>query len=535
MKYVIAMEEMREFDRRASRIIPEMILMENAGRLVAEHLLRDLRALNVKSLVILAGPGHNGGDGIVAARHLNDNNLAVTIFLTSSNLKPLTRSMLETLDKSMSSVCFLAEAGGAGAGYDELIGLLKETEPQHAFLDAFLGSGINRPLDGGGGGLPELMEAWNRSGALRYAVDLPSGIGAGADGGNWPVFQADYTLAIQFPRSVLYTGHLREHCGEIRCLDIGFPAALLREYVADPRQYGMLPLLEERDLPQIIRPVPEDAHKGTRGRVEVFAGSPGMAGAALLTARAALHSGAGLVRLASSDTDLLRMVLEQEPALMTAITDKEEVPGDWGDCILAGPGWGKQPETLTSSLIKSDRPLVMDADALPALKLCASPGFQKVLEQRKAPVILTPHPGEAAILLDEDTTAILRHPYKSVRDIAGRYHAWVVLKSSVSYISDPDGGVSIYDGRLPALGTAGSGDVLAGIIAGLLARGLDPGSAAAGAVLLHAGAGRRAFLAHGWFSAQQLLASLSAFAGEIQYRQSDQRDNINRGNINRGK
>ena len=347
MKYAIGPDRMREFDSRAAVTIPEIILMENAGRQIAEHLLRDLRAIPVDSVVFLVGTGHNGGDGLVAARHINDAGVPAQVFMAGSDLKPLTRTMLETLDSSMTKVHTLE-----GSGNETLIELLRDNPARHIFADAFLGSGINRPLSSEK--IASLMAAWNESPASRYAVDVPSGSGAAPD---WPVFHATCTLAVQFPRDILFTQPLRNHCGEIRCLSIGFPAALLREYCAEPWEHGLTPLLEQSDLSTFLPPLPSHAHKGTRGRVEVFAGSRGMAGAALLAARAALHSGAGMVRLACADEDITDLVLEQEPALMTTM---DGTPGSWGNCILAGPG-REQGDNADISAIKSSLPLVVDA------------------------------------------------------------------------------------------------------------------------------------------------------------------------------
>ena len=239
------------------------------------------------------------------------------------------------------------------------------------------------------------------------------------------------------------------------------------------------------------------------------------AGAALLAARAALYSGAGLVRLACADADLTGMVLEHEPALMTMV---DASPGSWGNCILAGPGLGEAAEQLTSSLVETDSALVIDADGLAALKTIFESRGTGYFKQRKSELILTPHPGEAARLLESTVDEVLHRPFECTESIARRYRAWVVLKSSISYISDPRGKIRIFDGQLPALGTAGSGDVLAGIIAGLLARGLTADEATAGGVLLHAGAGRRCFMSRGFFSASRLLDCLATLAGEIQYQ-----------------
>ena len=534
MNYAISSAAMKGFDSRACEIIPEMVLMENAGRLIAEYLLRDIRARQVEVVSFLVGPGHNGGDGLVAARHLNDGGVAVRVFMTAAELKPLTHSMAKALDPSMTKMSFLAETS-----CDELCDLLRSDPARHhLFVDAFLGGGTNRPLSAAACGfdLLKLIQSWNESDAPRYAVDLPSGSwgeGEGWDGSwgegeseseggsgkeaDWPVFQADYTLAIQFPRDILFTQPLRTFCGEIYCLKIGFPAALLRDYCARPQEYAMRPLLDHDDLPRLIQKMPASAHKGRRGRVEVFAGSAGMAGAALLAARAALHSGAGLLRLACAEADITSMVLEHEPALMSA---GDMVPGSWGDGILAGPGWGKQTEELLAAVMRSDIPVVVDADGIAGLRSLLEAEGTAYFKQRKAELILSPHPGEAAYLLNSSVAEVLRHPFEATSAIAARYNAWVVLKSAISYISDPAARIRIFDGQLPALGTAGSGDVLAGILVGLLARGQSADTATAGAVLLHAAAGRRCFMSCGWFSAGQLLACLGRVAGEIQYQQS---------------
>ncbi len=503
---------MRAFDAQATEIIPEMILMENAGRLIAEHIIRDFRASHLKTLLILAGTGHNGGDALVAARHLNNEGIPTRIFLVNRKLKPLTQTMLETLDSHLSTVSALSETGP-----NELIAFLKH---KHCVVvDGVLGSGIRRPISDST--LLTVIEHWNRSAAFRYAIDVPSGISDIAESEEpTPVFfHANCTLAIQFSRTALY-GNLREYCGNIRHLEIGFPAALLRRYTEAQQEHGLIPLLETEDLPERIPPIPAGAHKGKRGKVEIFAGSRGMEGAAVLAARATLHSGAGMVRIDCQSESIIDEVLNQEAAIMA---DTETKPGSWGSCLLAGPGWGRQTQKtreVMMELIQSNLPLVVDADGFRNLKALYDAGgnaFRNNLRKRNAALVLTPHPGEAAFLLEDAIEEVLCRPLRSVQRIAERYHAYVVLKNSVNHMSTPQGRVCIHDSRLPALGTAGSGDVLVGIIAGLLARGVDADNAVSAAVILHAGAGRRCFLNRGWFTASQLLETLSTLAGEIQY------------------
>ncbi len=516
MNYAIDTHHMRDFDAQATEIIPEMILMENAGRIIAGHIVRDFRASHLKTILILAGTGHNGGDALVAARHLNNKGIPTRIFLVNRKLKPLTQTMLETLDSHLSTVSALSETGP-----DELIGFLKHKHTHCAVVDGVLGSGIRRPISDST--LLRIIEHWNRSAAFRYAIDVPSGISDISESAETPppvFFHADCTLAIQFSCTAFY-GNLREYCGKIRHLEIGFPAALLRRYTEAQQEQGLIPLLETEDLPERIPPISADAHKGKRGKVEVFAGSRGMEGSAVLAARATLHSGAGMVRIDCPSESIIDEVLKQEAAIMT---DTETKPGSWGNCLLAGPGWGRQTQKTTEvmmELIQSNLPLVVDADGFRNLKALYDAGgsaFRNNLRTRGSALVLTPHPGEAAVLLEDDIAEVLCRPLRSVQRIAERYHAHVVLKNSVNHMCTPQGRVCIHDSRLPALGTAGSGDVLVGTIAGLLARGVDADNAVSAAVLLHAGAGRRCFLNRGWFTASQLLETLSTLAGEIQYR-----------------
>jgi hydroxyethylthiazole kinase-like uncharacterized protein yjeF len=527
VNYVISNKEMREFDRRSVEFIPEMILMEHAGRLMAGEILRDFPRPAAVAMHILTGPGHNGGDALVVARHLADEGVSSTVWLVRDELGELPARMAGGLDPAFVTLRSLEPSG-----WELLLKTLEALsggprtrgeEGETILVDGWLGSGISRPLpsDGPAGELPGL---WNRAAARRYALDIPSGLSDDYRA-DWPVLRTDVTLAVQYPRRVMYSEPARDCCGEIRIIEPGFPAALRREL-----ESGLVPLSADADLPALIPPMNPGVHKGDRGRLEVIGGAEGMEGAAILAARACVRSGAGMVRVATPSAAAAQ-VIEADPALMhrriaDGDADSSGDPGadGWARGLLIGPGLGRgdtgdRLTLLLRDLLVRDLPTVIDADGLHRLNALITAGMTDF--PRSAPLILTPHAGEAAAFSGMPVDQVLRDPGDAacviINALPWNDTSWVILKSSVTHIAGPRGLSAIVDGREPSLATAGSGDVLAGVTAGLLLRLGDGERACAAAVLAHRRAGVRCHRRWGYYGAAELAEEAGRVLGELDF------------------
>jgi len=338
-------------------------------------------------------------------------------------------------------------------------------------------------------------------------VDLPSGLGDGFRPG-YPALQADWTLSIGLPKACLYLPGARSLCGNIRVVPGVFPAALLE----DPAIAGELLDREQAVLP----PLPRDAHKGRRGHLAVFAGAPGTTGAAWLAANAAARSRTGLVT-AFVDSELYGPCLAGFRSVMLRPLPRGPAEGqlpelDRFSALLVGPGWGTEPSraALLLWLLRQGLPGVLDADGITVLRGVPA-GRGRRLGRRW---VLTPHPGEMARLLGTDTASLLSDPLPSLLSASRELQAVIALKGHCTFLAAPSGRYAVLDGMNPALGTAGSGDVLSGIIAGLIAGGLSAWEAAKTGVLLHAAIGERLFRERGYFLAEDMIEEVSrAVAG----------------------
>jgi NAD(P)H-hydrate epimerase len=268
--------------------------------------------------------------------------------------------------------------------------------------------------------------------------------------------------------------------------------------------------LIDADLVRSLLPVVHgEGYKGSRGRIGVFAGAEGTTGAAVLCSQAAARTGAGLVYL-SVDRSIYPIVASHLVSVMPRVLDADDpIDLERFDALLVGPGWGQQGRgEFFERLLGSTAPGVLDADGINLL----AAGSPIDLGGRW---VLTPHPGEMARLAQTDSRSVLEDPYGVSESVARAYRATVVLKSHVTFVTFPDGTLRVMDGMNPYLGTGGSGDVLAGVVAGYLARGATPEEAAVAAVYVHAQAGARARNS-GWFLAEDLLPEISRVASDLE-------------------
>ena len=461
---LLTAKEMAEADRLAIEGgVPGLALMENAGRAVAEEAGR--RFPDAGRVAVLCGPGNNGGDGFVAARHLTERGFAVRLGFDGDP---------EHLPGDAAAMAKRWTGPIAPLGAELLDGA-------DVLVDALFGAGLARPIEGS---LAALIGSLNASALPVIAVDVPSGI----DGTTGAVrgIAVNATATVTFFR--LKPGHLllpgRTHCGETSLVDIGIPGSVLD--TIRPQTFVNAPGLWRPAFPW---PQPE-GHKYDRGHAVVVSGPAYSTGAARLGARGALRIGAGLVTVASPrDAILINaaqltaiMVRESDDArgLAQLLEDRRK------NAVLIGPGIGvgESTKALVLAALASRAAIVLDADAITSFAAVPEALFAAIRDHG-APVVLTPHDGEFARLFGdiEDESKL-----KRARQAASRSGAVVVVKGADTVVAAPDGRASINATTSPFLATAGTGDVLAGMVLGVLAQGVAGFEGASAAVWLHGAA-----------------------------------------------
>jgi hydroxyethylthiazole kinase-like uncharacterized protein yjeF len=466
MLELLTAEEMGHADRLAIEAgVAGAILMENAGRGVADE--ASARFPDAATVAVLCGPGNNGGDGFVAARHLMERGYRVRLGFDGDPAKLPT------------------DAATMAGRFD---GKIEPLSPDmiagaDVIVDALFGAGLARPIEGK---FARLIEAANKSGAAIVAVDVPSGI----DGTTGAV----RGIAIQALATVTFfrlkPGHLllpgRLYCGAIRLIDIGIPDSVLA--TVKPNTFANEPALwlAEYPWPTI------EGHKYLRGHAVVASGPMYSTGAARMAARGALRMGAGLVTVASP-RDALAVNAAQLTAIMVREVDdagalSQLLADERKNAFLIGPGHGVGEATkamVLTALAASPR-MVLDADALTSFADDRDTLF-KAIKARKAPVVMTPHEGEFARLFGDVPGA---SKVDRTRTAAARSGATVLLKGADTVIAAPSGEAAIDAAGTPWLATAGSGDVLGGMVLGLLAQGMTGFLGASAAVWMHGAAAK---------------------------------------------
>jgi hydroxyethylthiazole kinase-like uncharacterized protein yjeF len=468
MTALLTAEEMGRADRLAiEKGVAGLTLMENAGRAVDEEVAR--RFPDAGTVAVLCGPGNNGGDGFVAARHLEEKGYKVRLGFDGDPAR-----------LSKDAAAMAKRFAGTREPLHENI--LSDAD---VVVDALFGAGLARPIEGA---LARLIESVNASGLPVIAVDVPSGI----DGTTGEVRGTAVRAAATVTFFRLKPGHLllpgRIHCGAITVADIGIPASVLAEIA--PKTFANEPALW---LAQFPWPQPE-GHKYARGHAVVVSGPLWSTGAARLGARGALRVGAGLVTVASP-RDALTVNAAQLTAIMVREADDARglaalLADQRKNAVLIGPGIGVGERTreMVQTALGTEAAIVLDADAITSFadkrdKLFAAIG------SRIAPVVLTPHEGEFARLFEN----LAAEPkLDRARKAAARSGAVIALKGADTVVAAPDGSASINAMTSPWLATAGTGDVLGGMVLGLLAQGMPAFEGTSAAVWLH-GASAKAF------------------------------------------
>jgi len=511
---ILTSDEMLAADRHAIDVlgIPSLALMECAGAEVVRAISDSQEELAALTALVLCGIGNNGGDGMVVARRLLGAGADVEVALLGdpARLSADAAHQWRVLEKMG-----IAQPPLDADGWASLAARLTDFD---LVVDALLGTGFHGTLEGL---MARAVEDLNAAQVPVISVDVPSGLSGSAASVDGPAVQATLTVTFQALKVCHVFAPAHERCGDVSVADIGIP-----EQSLDAAGFG-LEMIEARQVAAVLEGLvdrPEDTHKGSNGHVLVVGGSVGRTGAPALSGLAALSIGAGLVTVATPTPclasvaahapELMQIGLRATPAGATAeaaqdvkhLLEKKSVVA-----IGPGLGLGKGAAKLLRDLLESARvPIVLDADAL---TLVASNGLPGRNDER--PLVLTPHPGEferlaeAAGLVPGDNQLAR---VEAAEELAAQLHAVVILKGFRTLVAAPEGAVLVNPTGNPGMATAGTGDVLTGMVAGLLAQGLTPHEAAAAAVYVHGLAGDVAEQAVGQVSlrATDLIRQLPA-------------------------
>lgn len=481
MEYIVNGKEMKAFDRNTIEHfhVPSLVLMERAALAVVN--LIETRELDCTRVLILCGSGNNGADGLAVARLLHLKNLSVEVLLTGE------KSHFTPEMKQQHEIAVQYEI--------PFVKNLEACEDRYSLIvDALLGVGLSGRVKP-----PQeaVLKKINQFHGIKVAVDIPSGISA--DHGSLPgeVFRADFTVTFAYKKLGMLLYPAADVCGEIVVADIGIDRRSWLE------RKPFLCHLTRKDL-AFLADRPKDANKGSFGRILLIAGGINMAGAAVLAARAAYRTGCGLVRIYTPEENRQIIQTAVPEAILTSYSVKKpdlNVMNEclsWADVIVVGPGLGTDETAqhiLKNTLKNAAVPMVVDADALNIIS-----GQVEVLLNPHTELIVTPHLGEMARLSGLAVSYIKENIVQTAEYFARTYNVLCVLKDSRTVVSVPFGRTYLNLSGNSGMATAGSGDVLSGIIGSLLAQGYAAEQAAAGGVFLHGLAGDCAATAKGQHS-----------------------------------
>lgn len=481
---VVTSKEMQNIDRKAIETynIPGIVLMENAGIRLVEVLEELYDDLIDKKIAIFAGKGNNGGDGFVVARHLTNKEINTKVFLLTSRNK-LSGDAKLNLDIILKMGIEIEELEEK----KDLRELRSKIDSFDIIIDAIFGTGLVSEVKGY---YKDIINMINKSQKKVISIDIPSGLSSDTGEILGEHIKSDVTVTFGLPKR----GHLlypaAKSVGELRVLDISIPKHIIDE------EDIKVNLLDEKDIKKIIHPREADAHKGTYGHTLIVAGSLGKSGAAALAGLGTLRSGAGLVTLAlpkslcysaaSSFVELMTYPLyeTEEGTISEKAVDQIIEKSNQMSVAVIGPGITTHPKTvkfLIDMLKRLSIPILIDADGINGLAI-HGPDFLKKI---KAPLILTPHPGEMARLTKMSVKDIQKDRLNTAADFSKKYNVFLALKGARTVISDPDGNLYINPTGNPGMATAGSGDILSGIIGGFIAQGIEPLDALKAGIYLH--------------------------------------------------
>lgn len=485
---VASAEQMQELDRKSIEIyrIPGIVLMENAGRGAAEIILNTFPDLSKKRVAIVSGKGNNGGDGFVIARYLRNRGISVMVFLLTDpkNLRGDAETNYYIFHRMKGEVIPLPSS-------KEYHKVRKELEKADLIIDAIFGTGLDSEVRGY---YREAIEHLNTLQKPIIAVDIPSGLDANTGKPLGIAIRASLTITFGLPK----VGHLiaqgPEYVGRLKIIDIGIPKVLVEEEKIQTH------IIEDEEIKTYLSiPRRPDTHKGDYGHLLVIAGSVGKTGAAAMACEAAMRVGAGLVTLAIPKslnpimevklTEVMTEPLPETPkqtlslrafnSLLRLCENKK--------AVIIGPGMGtiKETQTLLIKLIKAlNIPIIIDADGINALA-----NQPKTLPLPNRSIILTPHPGEMARLIQSTSKEIQDNRLNISRNFAQSNHLYLVLKGYHTLIATPHGDVFINPTGNPGMASGGTGDILTGMIGGFVCQGYDILTSLKISVYLHGLAG----------------------------------------------
>ncbi|MDN3955390.1 NAD(P)H-hydrate dehydratase [Sporolactobacillus laevolacticus] len=466
--HVVSREEMQNIDRHtiAKIGLGGPVLMENAGRAVFAALEPLLKA--GEKVMVIIGKGNNGGDGFVIARMLLDSRAFVDTWL-------MTDPECITGDAAYHMKAYFACGGKARLVTGEPDRFTRHVRQAELIVDAMLGTGIH------GEPYPEYIDAIkqiNQSKAEVVAVDLPSGVQANGEIFTHPAVLADRTMTLECPKLAQFVQPAARYFGNVQVLPIGIPNAVFRELNIQR---------EVRTRAAVLRTLPVRdpfSHKGSHGKGLLIAGAVEMPGAAFFSAKAALRSGIGLLKVSVPD-QIAAIVAGRLPETM--FMHRENINFDGLTGVAIGPGLGREPDEgrLVSLVLEScgEIPCVIDADGLFHLK-----NHLDLLRQRSIPAVLSPHPGEMADLLGTSVKDIESHRFSISKAFAEKYNVYLVLKGKYTLVTAPDGRQVVNPTGNAAMAKGGSGDVLTGILLAFLLQHKQIMDAVCNAVYLHGAA-----------------------------------------------
>ena len=479
---LISAEQMQQADRQAIEQLglPGVVLMENAGRAASEQLCRAFPELFPGPVLILAGKGNNGGDGYVMARVLLERGWRVrTLILAEATaIAGDAAQMLRVLQRLSADICFIDSSASLQRHFSEARPVL--------LVDALLGTGLTAPVRGL---YAEAIETINGSGLPVVAVDIPSGVDGSSGRVLGTAVNADLTVCFDHGKIGHGAWPGAARVGRLAVVDIGIPSRCHVSELPECR------LLDGAEAAGLLPPRPSGGHKGAFGHLLVVAGSSGKTGAAALAGEAGVRSGCGLVTVAcpASIHDILEMKLTEAMTAPLPEAGGGLSESCWAElhsllvgrqALAIGPGLGQGDELgrlIRRLLVECALPVVADADALNALEGHA----ETLFEREGGATVLTPHPGEMARLTGLSIAEIESDRFRVAREFAGEFGVVLVLKGVRTLIAAPDGRVSINSSGNVGLASGGSGDVLTGLIGGLLAQGMAAYDAAGLGCFLH--------------------------------------------------
>ncbi|MCU0431722.1 MAG: NAD(P)H-hydrate dehydratase [Cytophagaceae bacterium] len=466
---ILSAEQTRNLDQYTITYEPiePIDLMERASQQVVRWL--GDRYYRDRPFIILCGPGDNGGDGLAIARLLSQRRYKAEVWLLKSEKYSASNLLNQERLAGLLDITFLQKDS-----------VLPEPTAETVFIDALFGSGLSRPLEGIATQVVNQMNTWD---AEVVSIDVPSGLFMDKPMEQGPVMEARYTLTFQLPKLALLLPQYERFVGEFFVLNIGLSHEFIEK--SDTRNF----YLTEVMIKNIVKKRSKYAHKGTFGKSLIIAGSYGMLGAAVLACKGCLRSGAGLIKayvpeagffVLQNDLPEVMVLTDPHPELITEIPPLEEYTA-----IGVGPGITEKPavqQAFTDLLAKAKIPLVIDASALNIL--AQFPDLQKSIPHYS---ILTPHPGELERLIGKWKDDFQK--LKRASDFAAQYKVFMIIKGAHTTVCTPDGKFYFNSTGNPGMATAGSGDVLTGIITGLLSQGYEPLQAALLGVYIHGYAG----------------------------------------------